>query len=89
MSNIQVVQVSFDQRDLSRRYSYFLESDEKPYVGQPAVVYAGGEYKVVTIAKVDDIPEEDRARASAWIVQLINPEEHLARVKARREELGL
>ena len=80
MSN--VILVSFDLRDLSRKYAYFTDYTNH-FVGQLVVVSAGGEFKIVTVAKADNIKPTERAKASAWIVQPIDIEGYLARVHAR------
>jgi translation elongation factor EF-4 len=84
---LKVVQVAFSPRDLTRKYSYFIDDNEHCIEGAPAVVYAGSEYKVVTLVKVDHLTKEEKRRATAWIVHVIDVEAHRARVQERLKEI--
>ncbi len=78
MEKTNVVQVQFGRSKIAMGYSYFVDQEVK--IGQPVVVRASGEYKIVTVSKID-LTEEETARAEAWIVQVIDEEAHIERVK--------
>ena len=68
-SDTQYVLVRF--RGNKKKYCYQnINLDLSP--GDDVVVKVGGEFKVVRVVQTEDVSEESRALATAWIHQKVN-----------------
>jgi len=91
-----VVELMFDGS--SKRYMYL--SKDRVTVGDPVIVLASGEFKVVRVSRIEGFSKREREMASAYIVQPIstaayrkNTQEEVliqeikAKLAAKREEM--